>query len=75
MDTLEDVFAYLGNSKEGVNSTDGMTVFGFGRDTNSKPKLTGKNSFIIGFFDKSITTAKSHKFIESHISRLIEKRQ
>jgi len=26
----------LGNSKEGLNSEDGMTVFGFGRDDKTK---------------------------------------
>ena len=46
-DNLSDTFSYLGSTEKGVQSSDGMVVFGFGREDGAKPVLTEKNSFII----------------------------
>ena len=46
-DAFTDFFSWMGNSKEGLNATDGMVVFGFGRD--KKPLLKGNNKYKIGF--------------------------
>jgi len=48
-DEFEDTFSHLGNSKLGLESDDGMVVFGFGRGSEGlQPTLKGKNSFRIG---------------------------
>lgn len=44
-----DHFAYMGNSKAGIHSKDGMVVFGFGRDKGAKPLLRAEHKFRIGF--------------------------
>ena len=48
-DEHSDTFSYLGNTPQGVNSSDGMVVFGFGRGDGAKPLMTEKNSFIFKF--------------------------
>ncbi|MCG2461624.1 hypothetical protein K8352_12760 [Flavobacteriaceae bacterium F89] len=69
-DTLQDMYAYLGNSPNGNQSPDGMVVFGFGREKVTMPLLTSKNSFIIGFYNHEIEDAKGHKTILRYIDRL-----
>jgi len=71
-DALPDTFSYLGNSKAGVASSDGMTVMGFGRDAKTQPYLSGKTSFIIGFFEGAIKNSRNHLVIENHISKLLK---
>lgn len=48
-DELSDIFGYLGNTKRGTSSPDGMVVFGFGRGDGAKPLLTKANAFYLGF--------------------------
>jgi hypothetical protein len=51
-DDAVDTFAHLGNSKAGLDSEDGMVVFGFGRGPNGiEPLLRGENSFRIGLIE------------------------
>jgi len=45
----------LGNTAEGINSPDGLTVFGFGRDENVYPLLIGNHKFEVGFFLKKLS--------------------
>lgn len=71
-DRLSDTFSYLGNSEEGIDASDGMIVFGFGRAESAKPLLTSKQSFIIGFFDRPIFNRKQHKRIAKFIGQLPE---
>ena len=47
-DQLCDNFSYMGSGPEGIASSDGMVVFGFGRDGGS-PLMKGSNKFFIGF--------------------------
>ncbi|GAP69304.1 hypothetical protein BA6E_10946 [Bacteroidales bacterium 6E] len=73
-DDLTDHFSYMGDSSDGVNSSDGMVVFGFGRDKGAKPLLTGTtNSFNIGFIDKKVVTATDHEEVKAHIFNIFNK--
>lgn len=73
-DTLPDVFGYMGNlSSKGIDSGDGMTVFGFGRSADTRPLLTGKNTFIVGFYERKIAGIKDYPKIAKHISNLTKK--
>ncbi|MEM8897333.1 MAG: hypothetical protein AAGC85_04480 [Bacteroidota bacterium] len=64
-DTLSDTFSYLGNSKAGIASDDGMVVFGFGRAEGAKPLLTSHLRFRIQFVEKAIRTEEDHAEIAS----------
>lgn len=59
-DTLSDTFSYLGNTKEGIDSNDGMVVFGFGRAEGAKPLLTQPLRFRVQFIEKAIRTEEDH---------------
>jgi len=66
-----DAFAYLGNTKEGVNSPNGMTVFGFGREDGAKPQMTKSgNRFIIGFYANNTNSKKQYKKLSKHIDKI-----
>ena len=45
-DTLTDMVSFLGNTEAGMDSPDGMTVFGFGRGKEATPLLKGKQHFV-----------------------------
>lgn len=68
-DTLTDMISFLGNTEDGLDSPDGMTVFGFGRKDGAKPLLRGSQDFIIGLYPDRIVDEKDHfqisKFIEN----------
>ncbi len=68
-DSLRDMISFLGNSEAGIQSADGMTVFGFGREENADPLLSGPGKFIIGIYPETIRSENMHKkickFIES----------
>ncbi|MEO0470465.1 MAG: VCBS repeat-containing protein, partial [Bacteroidota bacterium] len=53
-DEYPGIISYLGNQKESHASTDGMTVWGFGRDTETQPHLRAKQAFVIGLYPSSI---------------------
>lgn len=60
-DELTDTFSYLGNTREGLISPDGMVVFGFGRDKGAKSLFQDEGqSFVIGFEEMNITTPEDH---------------
>ena len=71
-DDHPDMVSLLGNSDQGINSTDGMTVFGFGRGEGVSRFLKGRNTFIIGMYPKKIDNDLDHrelsKFIDQKIS-------
>ncbi|WP_166204978.1 FG-GAP repeat domain-containing protein [Pelagihabitans pacificus] len=67
-----DMMSYLGDTADGASSKDGMTVFGFGRDKDTRPLLVGKNSFVIGLTDYPVRTKESHQRIATHINKLIK---
>lgn len=68
-DEHDDTFAYLGNSESGIQSTDGMVVFGFGRTEGARPLMKNPNSFLLGFYEKQITTTKEHRRFAKRIRK------
>ena len=73
-DTLNDFFAYMGNTKEGNTSPDGMIVFGFGRDKGTKALETKTGvTYRIGFLDRKITSAEDHSWVNQQITDLMSK--
>ena len=64
-DSIPDMMSYLGSEGAGLESADGMTVFGFGRSDDSSPLLSGENNFLIGFLDKGINHEEASKAIEN----------
>ncbi len=63
-----DTFSYLGNSEQGINSTDGMVVFGFGRRANAEPMLTETNNrFVFGFLHKRVRNESGHDSVAKDI--------
>jgi hypothetical protein len=60
-DEIADMFGVMGATKAGIDSPDGMTVFGFGRARESKTLMTAApNTFTLGFYEKKIMTEKQH---------------
>jgi hypothetical protein len=67
-DTLTDFFAYMGNTREqGIESDDGMAVFGFGRSRDTNPLLNKKNSFILGFYQRKLNNVHGYNEFSEHI--------
>ena len=69
-DTLTDFYAYMGNTQNGNESTEGMVVFGFGREKGAQPLMKELNSFIIGFYDQNIDSEEDHRAIMSYVYQL-----
>jgi hypothetical protein len=68
-DEALDTFSHLGNSKDGLASSDGMVVFGFGRGKNGiEPLLRGKNSFRIGFLEQPGRELSDYEAIARQLS-------
>ena len=67
-DKFADTFSFLGNSKSGLESDDGMIVFGFGRGSKGiEPLMTGVNSFRIGFIEQSGETPEDYDSIKQKL--------
>lgn len=71
-DDLVDLLSYLGNSRRGIRSKNGMMVFGFGRKSPALPlmKKTG-NKFFLGFYEKRIKDEDDHLKISQYIKSII----
>lgn len=73
-DPLIDHFAYMGDTKEGKNASNGMVVFGFGREKRAKPLMAEPGiSFKIGFINKKIASEKDHEWVTKQINEKIAK--
>jgi len=70
-DKAMDIISYLGNSKNGFESPDGMTVFGFGRGPNNQALLTGVNTFRIGFVPMKIDSQEKYDWLEIYIKSFL----
>lgn len=68
-DKEEDILSFLGNTEAGISSKDGMTVWGFGRDAETHPLLSGNQQFIIGFYPKSIQHTNQHSELNTYLTR------
>ena len=64
----QGLISYLGSTKEGVGSKDGMTVFGFGRGENTAPLLRTPHRFTIGFYPQEIKDQNDHDSFLSFLS-------
>jgi hypothetical protein len=67
-DSYRDLVSFLGNTEKGMDSPDGMTVIGFGRDRDATPLLKDPQRFIIGLYPGRIEDVNGHtgirKFLE-----------
>jgi len=73
-DTLNDFFAFMGNTREGNSSPDGMIVFGFSRDkgTVALETKTG-NTYRIGFLNRRIISAEDHTWASRQINNILNR--
>jgi len=70
-DDLEDTFGYLGSTDAGLQAPDGMTVFGFGRTTNTTPLMAkAPNRFFIGFMERAGDDQKAYRKIEKRLRKI-----
>ena len=71
-DTLNDFFAYMGDTKEGNESPDGMIVFGFSRDkgTLALESKTGI-TYLIGFLERKVTSKDDHEWVSKQINDIL----
>ena len=70
-DRISESLSYLGASREGIGSEDGMVVFGFGRAVEAEPLLTGAGSELyFGFYEDSVKNESAHESLKSFINSL-----
>ncbi|MEX0322743.1 MAG: FG-GAP repeat domain-containing protein [Puniceicoccaceae bacterium] len=68
-DDLADCMGFLGNSQDGLESDDGMVVFGFGREKDAQPLMTAApNLFRISFREQAIRSVKDHRKLSQHLN-------
>ncbi|MBX2817757.1 MAG: hypothetical protein KTR24_17260, partial [Saprospiraceae bacterium] len=68
-----DIVSYLGNDPAlRLKSSDGMTVFGFGRGDEAQPLLTTPHEFIVGYFPHPIRDPMDHQFFKEFIDRKLK---
>jgi hypothetical protein len=73
-DEIADMFGVMGATKAGIDSPDGMTVFGFGRARESKTLMTAApNTFTLGFYEKKIANEPQHAEFAKFIGKLLPK--
>jgi hypothetical protein len=70
-DERMDMISFLGNTDAGMDSPDGMCVFGFGREKEATPLLRGRQGFIIGLYPEAIQDAHGHKKLSRFINHLL----
>ncbi len=74
-DTLNDFFAYMGDTKEGNSSPDGMIVFGFSRDRGTKALETKQGvNYLIGFLERRINSAEDHEWVSKQINNILNEK-
>jgi len=73
-DKLTDHFAYMGDTEEGTDASNGMVVFGFGREEGAKPLMTKTDdTFMIGFLNRRITSEEDHEWVNKELNEIINK--
>jgi len=73
-DTLNDFFAYMGNTPEGNSSPDGMIVFGFSRDKGTLALETKTGvTYTIGFLNRKITSGEDHTWAGNQINDILSR--
>jgi len=66
-DDQMDMISFLGNTEAGLDSPDGMTVFGFGRNKGAKPLLTGSHKFVVGLYPGKIEDKNDHGRLSNYL--------
>jgi hypothetical protein len=65
-DEVQDTVWFMGNTKDGLASPDGMLVFGFGRGPGAKPLLRRAGArFAMGFVETNIAHDAAHEAVAS----------
>jgi hypothetical protein len=70
-DDQPDTMSYLGNTVGGIDSPDGMVVFGFGRNKEGRATMKTPNTFVIGFFEENVVAEKGYKRLTKRIGGLL----
>ena len=65
----QGIIGYLGNSTDGIQSENGMTVFGFGRSPSTQPLLNGPARFTIGIYEKEISSEREHERFMTYLKK------
>ena len=68
-DQNDDMISTLGNSQKGIESPDGMTVWGFGRNEKPAALLTTPQQFVIGFYPKRIDSKEEHQVFAQYLQQ------
>lgn len=68
---VNGLVSYLGNSEAGIESKDGMTVFGFGRGEKTNPLLNGQHQFIIGFYPNEIKDKTDYETFSEFLNMIL----
>lgn len=71
-DKLLDIYGFLGNTEAGLESKDGMSVFGFGRGKETNPLLDKPQKFLFGLYLNPVNDTKSYKAFSKHIEQLMK---
>ena len=66
-DRLPDLMGCLGDTPQGLESGEGMVVFGFGREVDAKPLLQTPNRFRVGFVEKAIRSPEDHHALAAEL--------
>lgn len=73
-DNHADLLGFLGNTDEGLNSPDGMVVFGFGRQKGATPLMTTTdNTFYVGFLNQIVSSATDHAEVSQRIQQILSR--
>jgi hypothetical protein len=69
-DALTDTCGFMGNTKAGLASPDGMVVFGFGRGPKTEKYLRGGGlEFVVGLLPGKVATAADHAALAAAVRR------
>jgi len=68
-----DALGFLGNTTRGIESEDGMVVFGFGRQADSTPQLKDPhNTFYFGFLKGKVRNRNGHESVGKDIMNILD---
>jgi hypothetical protein len=71
-DASPDIFGFMGNTRDGLPSPDGMVVFGFGRDHGTTSLLRKPLTFYIGFLNENIQAPNTRKNLKKLIGQVLK---
>lgn len=75
IDEIADVFSYMGSTRAGIASPDGMVVFGFGR-SGARPLMKGPGAqFAVGLVETPVPDAAAHVRVAAQIEAMLPARK